>query len=60
MVVIALVAWLPVLVLSIMEGKAWGDVVRVPFLYDIDVHARFLIALPLLIFAELVVYQRMR
>jgi hypothetical protein len=37
-----------------------GNTVGVPFLYDIDAHARFLIALPLLIFAELVVYQRMR
>ena len=31
-----------------------------PFLVDIEVHARFLLALPLLILAELVVHQRMR
>ncbi len=37
-----------------------GDSVKVPFLFDADVHARFLLALPLLIVAELVVYQRMR
>jgi hypothetical protein len=43
-----------------LDGKAWGDAVAVPFLYDIDAHARFLIALPLLIVAELVVHQRMR
>jgi hypothetical protein len=59
-VVIALLAWLPLLVLSVLDGKAWGNGVGVPFLYDIDVHVRFLVALPLLIVAELVVYQRMR
>jgi hypothetical protein len=59
-VTIALVAWLPLLLLSVVDGKAWGTAVAVPFLYDIDAHARFLVALPLLIAAELVVYQRMR
>jgi hypothetical protein len=34
--------------------------VAVPFLRDVDVHVRFLVALPLLIVAELVVHQRMR
>jgi hypothetical protein len=59
-VVISLLTWLPLLVLSILDGKAWGGAVSVPFLYDIDAHVRFLVALPLLIVAELVVYQRMR
>ncbi len=59
-VVIALFAWLPLLILSALGGRAWGDAVRVPFLADIEVHVRFLVALPLLILAELVVHQRMR
>jgi hypothetical protein len=59
-VVISLFAWLPLLVLSALSGQAWGDAVRVPFLMDIEAHARFLGALPLLIVAELVVHQRMR
>src|SRR4029453_2817701 len=59
-VALALITWLPLLALSIAEGHAWGDSVRVPFLFDVDVHARFLLALPLLILAELVVHQRMR
>ena len=59
-VVIALIAWLPLLVLSALGGKAWGDAVAVPFLRDVDTHVRFLVALPLLIVAELVVHQRMR
>ena len=59
-VVMAIIAWVPLLVLSAANGKAWGNAVAVPFLRDIDVHARFLIALPLLIVAEIVVHQRMR
>jgi hypothetical protein len=57
---ITLLAWLPLLVLSLIEGEALGGRAAVPFLLDIEVHVRFLIALPLLIIAELVVHQRMR
>jgi hypothetical protein len=57
---ITLVAWLPLLVLSLIEGAALGGRAAVPFLLDIEVHVRFLIALPLLIVAELIVHQRMR
>ncbi len=46
--------------MSIAEGHAWGDSVALPFLYDVDLHVRLLIALPLLVVAELVVHQRMR
>ena len=59
-IALALITWLPLLVLSIAEGHAWGDSVKVPFLLDVDVHARFLLALPLFIVAELVVHRRMR
>ena len=58
--VITLLAWLPLLVLSALEGQALGGSAAVPFLLDVDVHVRFLVALPLLIVAELVVHQRMR
>jgi len=58
--VIALVAWLPLLLLSALEGRLLGGGVAVPFLLDLDVHIRFLVALPLLIIAELVVHRRMR
>jgi len=54
------VSWLPLLALSAWEGNAWGHSVAVPFLKDIDVHARLLVSLPLLIAAELMVHQRMR
>ena len=58
--VIALVAWLPLLLLTALEGQLWDGGVTVPFLWDLEVHIRFLVALPLLIIAELVVHQRMR
>jgi hypothetical protein len=55
-----LVTWLPLLLLSVLGGRFWGDAVPVPFLFDIEVHGRFLLTLPLLIVSELVVHQRMR
>ena len=59
-IIIALFAWLPLLVLAALEGHMLGGSVAVPFLHDIEVHIRFLVAMPLLIAAELVVHQRMR
>lgn len=56
---ITLFAWLPLLLLSLIEGKAWGTL-GVPFLYDMENQARFLIALPLLIAAELLVHKQLR
>ena len=58
-VIISLFAWLPLLLLSLVNGTAWGGV-GLPFLYDIETQVRFLVALPLLIGAELLVHQRMR
>ena len=55
-----LITWLPLLLLSIARGQAWGDRVRLPFLYDAELHVRLLIAVPLMVLAELVVHQRMR
>jgi hypothetical protein len=59
-IVISLFAWLPLLALSALEGQLLGGRVAVPFLLDLEVHIKFLLALPLLIAAELVVHQRMR
>ena len=33
-VVTVLLAWIPLLLLSVAEGHAWGDRVELPFLYD--------------------------
>lgn len=51
--------WVPLLVLTLAGGRALGGA-TVPFLFDLDVHSRFLLALPLLIGAELMVHQRLR
>ena len=51
---------MPLLALSVLEGHAWGGAVQVPFLLDVHAHARFLVALPLFIVAELVVHEQMR
>jgi len=59
-IVISLLAWLPLLVLSLLEGQALGGKAGVPFLMDLEVHIKFLVVLPLLIISELVVHQRMR
>jgi len=59
-VVILLFTWTPLLVLSVVTGMVAGPAVKVPFLYDIEMHVRLPIALPLLILAELAVHERMR
>lgn len=58
-IVISLFAWLPLLLLSALNGQLLGGDVAVPFLQDVEVHVRFLIAMPLLIVAEIVVHRRM-
>ena len=55
-----LITWVPLLLLSMLEGRAWGGDVAVPFLLNAEVQVRFLLALPLLIVAELGVHVRMR
>jgi hypothetical protein len=50
----------PLLLLAFVSGETLGGTAAVPVLYDVEVHLRFLAALPLLIVAELIVHQRMR
>ena len=59
-IVISLLTWLPLLLLSVLAGESADGGIKVPFFYDLDVHIRFLVALPLLLVAELVVHQRIR
>lgn len=59
-IIIALLAWLPLLLLSALEGNLLGGGVAVPFLMDAEVHIKFLLAIPLMVGAELVVHRRMR
>jgi hypothetical protein len=57
--VLALVVliWVPLLVLSMIDGRAWGNGLTLPFLQDIETHLRLLIAVPLLVVAEIVVHR---
>lgn len=55
LIVISLFTWLPLLLLSLLPGEPTGNAIKVPFIYDIEVHIRFLLALPLMLLAELVV-----
>src|SRR5262245_3983912 len=54
-----LLSWFPLLVLSTLDTNV-GRVGRISFFRDIEVHARFLVALPILIGAELLVHSRIR
>ena len=58
--VLTVLSWVPLLLLSVAEGRAWGPRVDLPFLHDLELHVRLLLALPLLIVAEVVVHQLMR
>ena len=59
-IVFSLVTWLPLCLLTALSGQAIDGGIQIPFLFDIEVHVRFLLALPLLLFAEWVVHQRLR
>lgn len=58
--VITLLAWLPLLLLSALGHYLAGASVQLPFLRDIEAHVRLLVALPVLIGAELLVHTRLR
>jgi hypothetical protein len=54
--VITFFAWLPLLILSVIDGHAVGHGIRIPFFRDVEAHVRFLVALPALLIAELEVH----
>jgi hypothetical protein len=56
----AALTWLPLLVLSLIEGVAFGHGIKIPFLGDYSTHTRFLITLPLLIAAESIIDPHIR
>jgi hypothetical protein len=59
LLIITLIAWLPLLLLGFL-GPSAGSLGRLSFLHDVEVHVRFLIALPILVAAELIVHSRLR
>jgi hypothetical protein len=60
--IIALVAviWLPLLLLSLKDGLAFGRQVRIPFLYDFAVYGCCLIGFPLMLYADLFIDPQIR
>jgi hypothetical protein len=54
---ITLIVWLPLFLLTVGSS---ANQTRVSFFRDVEVHVRFLIALPVLITAELLVHRRIR
>jgi hypothetical protein len=59
MVVLALLGWLPLLVLTMLSGNAVGGT-GVPFLLDVDAHIRCLLFVPLLLAAEVIAHRRIQ
>jgi hypothetical protein len=52
---LAILTWLPLLVLTAFEGVAWGNAVQVPLLRDFLPYGQLLIAVPVLVLGELAV-----
>ena len=53
---IAMIAWLPLLTLSLFESRALGGI-EIPFVNDIETHVRLLVALPMLLIGESFVHR---
>ena len=51
-IVAVLVTWVPLFVLSVLGGRAWGEDGVLSFLDDIESQVRMLVAVPLLLLAE--------
>jgi hypothetical protein len=59
LIAIPLICWLPLLLLTAFAGRLIGGV-PAPFLLDPEVHAKFLLALPILLADEVLVNARIR
>ena len=57
---LALFTWLPLFIFSVLQGFAFDRGVELPFFYDFAVAVRFLICVPLLIIAEVLLDTRTR
>jgi len=59
LIAITSIAWVPLLLLDSLGSQA-TSIGRLSFLHDVEVQVRFLVALPVLIGAELIVHSRTR
>ena len=58
MLTITALTWVPLLALTLAEGTAVTNV-TIPFLFDVEAYARFLISLPILLLAEVFLHRRL-
>jgi len=58
-IILAALAWVPLFALSAVEGLALGGA-RIPLLSDLAAHVRFLVAVPILVLAEIPIGKRLR
>lgn len=56
-IALVLIAWLPLFLLAALDGQLLDRSDGIPFLLDATIHARLLVAIPLLVVAELAVYK---
>ena len=59
LITITSIAWVPLLLLDLLGSRA-ASTGRLSFLHDVEVQARFLVALPVLIAAEVIAHSRIR
>jgi hypothetical protein len=52
---LVLLTWPPLLVLALASGTAYGSSVKIPLLRDFSAYGRFLVGIPLLLLAEIVI-----
>jgi hypothetical protein len=57
--VLASVAWLPLVILSLIQGRFVSGDLAIPFLSDLAAHTRFLVAIPIFILAEIPIRARL-
>jgi hypothetical protein len=57
---VVLITWLPLLLLSLLQGEAWGGAIKIPFLRDLAINVRLLIAAPILVLSESRIDRRWR
>jgi hypothetical protein len=54
-VVLIILCWLPLLLLSMIEGNLFNAAIELPFVYDPTPYIRYLVVLPMLVNADLIV-----
>ena len=57
--ILAAITWLPLCVISIVQGLAFGNQ-NISFFHDIGVQARFLVGVPILVLVEVPIGRRLR